>query len=1447
MANENDYISKVYQTLTEKVDGFNRSPEEFRNLMMSDSAYRGRAYQALKDKVEGFNRTPENFNSLVIGEIPKQPKYQKSVQKDRSEAEKFLSTTWNNFVTGFESFATGIPERVPQDPFSYIQPLTGPQKTVSDVVREQVERPKTEAAIKKERTRKIESAFGKIKSDYATPVEQQEISRIDFKNKGFIENAKALTASGARMLSDIPLALVTGMSSYYFQGYGEGVREYDKMVEKGEIKENPLAREVYGNTVGVINSYLEKLGFDKIFGTGPAFKNIQKKVISDTFKKISKSTTPISTKGIEKIIETEVRALASTAKSKGLKVAYSSAIEGITEGIQTTLNEGAKILTNKIQGQEVFNEKEIYDNIGKNILTATLAGGIYGAPMGTIATFSKNVNTSVLKDVANAKTDEDFANIRSELEATFDANNYSQEDRDATMFTLENYARIKQKLPPLTPPEVQEKVIPIVEQRDKVDEEIAAKKEQLSKLDESVAADAESEIKALEEKRASLNDEIRGEVSGVETSYFEADGKFFKQIGDAEPEEISKTRYDIESVRNDDKQLEQDEKDAITVSEMLDMPVLYNGDKATLRVEGQTVVADIPSKNRIVEIGNVDEIGDSKISDLGIEKQESAVSVADSGNIVVRGTEFVNLFTDPLAAINRDANGNIVSVNLETEDGKKRTFRGSTADDVAYQIILKKINENNETRQQFEDFVESNEPIKQELESGQVAEVAVEAAPIITEQVPVVAEIKVGSIVTDADGKEYMVVELGTSRKGTPQATVEIPKRTKEEIEKNARLIVFGRNENRTLYKSENDPKFIKEQDIAISEEISEQTAVNNSSRGTITLDLSDLKLKESEQTSVEPVNEIERLRAAEQKELLAAIPNIEQYKVDGVVDRSKITNEEDRAKFDEIYNKYDKIISPLVKPSETAQPVAGQAVVEADIEVKPTMETGTGLLAPADGKTVKVGEANKGFQNKGIILGEDTTIEMPNGETRDAAFAVVEMDDILASHNETSFNDTKGYPSQNGMNVNPRNYKGDTVAKEKVNRDARNLKPSIVISDSATPDTGVPIISLDGIVLSGNGRTMAIKLSKDIAPEKYAEYKKRLEDRAAKFGIDPAAVRGMKNPVLVKIDNSVKEYSVKELDAYNQKAQKGESPTDTAIKRAAIISNNQRLKDGILNIISGYNTMGELFDSKQDRTALINLLEANGIITQQERSEYVSQDNQLTESGKDLINDILLATVVSPEVMKSTDNVKTFRKNIISALPLLTTNYKNENYSLEKLINDAILLQSDMVSRGYKLDDFWNYIGQTQLGKPHNPDVIVMNRMIAEGPMKFKDFVRKYNAASETSAGGMFESEAMTREQALSALAKTENKLKENEIKIIANLAGVYSEYERAQQAGTAKVFEQPIFEQVTEQEAEELPEFVNGEFTNPKFEEQYQRERASEFGYTETREQFVARKFCK
>ena len=98
----------------------------------------------------------------------------------------------------------------------------------------------------------------------------------------------------------------------------------------------------------------------------------------------------------------------------------------------------------------------------------------------------------------------------------------------------------------------------------------------------------------------------------------------------------------------------------------------------------------------------------------------------------------------------------------------------------------------------------------------------------------------------------------------------------------------------------------------------------------------------------ISPEEEVARLREQEQQELAKAIPNIEKYKVDGQVDKSLIKNARDLARYNKIYAKYDKLISPLLAE------------------------------APKQGVRTVMLEVNKDLANNGIGL---RAVEMPDGK----------------------------------------------------------------------------------------------------------------------------------------------------------------------------------------------------------------------------------------------------------------------------------------------------------------------------------------------------------------------------------------------------------------------------------------------------------------------------------
>jgi len=149
--------------------------------------------------------------------------------------------------------------------------------------------------------------------------------------------------------------------------------------------------------------------------------------------------------------------------------------------------------------------------------------------------------------------------------------------------------------------------------------------------------------------------------------------------------------------------------------------------------------------------------------------------------------------------------------------------------------------------------------------------------------------------------------------------------------------------------------------------------------------------------TTVE-TDQVAVYRAEEQAELLKAIPKIESYKVNGEIDKSLMPAKV-LAKYNEIYNKYDKLISPLL---ETAtQPKAAIAsdneITEKNVRTmsvkykrNPIVRTATNILKALPGVKIYLHEntdqysdaiANKTGENKQSIESESSAGSYFDGE----------------------------------------------------------------------------------------------------------------------------------------------------------------------------------------------------------------------------------------------------------------------------------------------------------------------------------------------------------------------------------------------------------------------------------------------------------------------------------
>ncbi|MBV9850467.1 MAG: hypothetical protein JO250_12405 [Armatimonadetes bacterium] len=81
----------------------------------------------------------------------------------------------------------------------------------------------------------------------------------------------------------------------------------------------------------------------------------------------------------------------------------------------------------------------------------------------------------------------------------------------------------------------------------------------------------------------------------------------------------------------------------------------------------------------------------------------------------------------------------------------------------------------------------------------------------------------------------------------------------------------------------------------------------------------------------------------------------------------------------------------------------------------------------------------------------------------------------------------------------------------------AANLNPERLGANPLVSE-GAPVVGPDWQVESGNARTLALRYAQQNVPQSAAAYQDYLRANAADFGLDPEAVAGIENPVLVRV-----------------------------------------------------------------------------------------------------------------------------------------------------------------------------------------------------------------------------------------------------------------------------------------------------------------------------------------
>lgn len=304
-------------------------------------------------------------------------------------------------------------------------------------------------------------------------------------------------------------------------------------------------------------------------------------------------------------------------------------------------------------------------------------------------------------------------------------------------------------------------------------------------------------------------------------------------------------------------------------------------------------------------------------------------------------------------------------------------------------------------------------------------------------------------------------------------------------------------------------------------------------------------------------------------------------------------------------------------------------------------------------------------------VEGNPNAITLADGSTIRGHYVLTEAGAATTSHDvNNAYEPTEGFPvDENGESVNDRDYKRDKDAQ----RIVRDMADSY---DSRALQTPV-IVSKDGVVLSGNNRTMSGEIAAKNGTDK--AYVDHLREFGAMFGFTPEQIDGMQHPRVVFVPDEELPYDASTFARFNAEQQKKQSKPEHAVKLGKIVPDN--VFTSITNDISRFDRMSDYYaDDKSVASAISQLLDA-GVINEMQLPE-LRTGNALSAAGKELIENTLIGKVfqTSPDAMRQIISTPTLRQSVVMGLNEIANNrtLAKSGYDLSKELAAAV----DLVSR---------------------------------------------------------------------------------------------------------------------------------------------------------------------
>ena len=332
-------------------------------------------------------------------------------------------------------------------------------------------------------------------------------------------------------------------------------------------------------------------------------------------------------------------------------------------------------------------------------------------------------------------------------------------------------------------------------------------------------------------------------------------------------------------------------------------------------------------------------------------------------------------------------------------------------------------------------------------------------------------------------------------------------------------------------------------------------------------------------------------------------------------------------------------------------------------------------------------------WANAEKIVGRPGEFITPNGLRVKGHYVLVESGAAVPSHDARhGFKQSEGFPTdEKGHTLNDRDYERDL--------DAQRVQREIARNYDARATQQPVVVSPEGFVLSGNGRTM----SGDLAAMENTDgaYNSYVREYAEMWGFTSDQVEKLEHPRVVFVSDNPLPLTTETFAAFNAQETKTQSRTEKAVKMGKAVSDEDFAK--ILRIVTdGHETLADFYGNMSGVSEVINLLETSGVITQQDRANLFDGD-ALSDEGRNLLENVLLGKAFegNPDVVRQLSEVRSLRTSVLNALFYIVENERlNEEFRLSNELSRAInFVYHARKGGGYSFGDkVRTFVQQTEL-----------------------------------------------------------------------------------------------------------------------------------------------------